>query len=98
MTQDRIKITSAQVYRLRRLWHTEIGRFYYVRGDGKKGQEVTGIRHKDHKNDSSLPVLLRLGLIEFVSDEKKDAGKFYSVKLTELGELTRRQYQNEVLR
>lgn len=94
MTQGRIKITRAQVYRLRRLWHTEVGRFYFVRGDGKKGQEVTGIRNRSYKNDSSLPVLLRLGLVEFVSDEKKDPTKYYTVKLTVLGELTRRQYQN----
>lgn len=84
-------LTMAQVYTLRRM---ASGTRYSLRGDGKKGIENRpdiGVRRgywfrtTTPFNAPSIPVLFRLGLIEFSTKGDKAPAKFYYVQLTDTG-------------
>lgn len=60
-----MKLTNAQIYTLRRL---SGGSKYQLRGDGKKARECrpgSGI-FTDDISAPSIPVLFRLGLVDYV--------------------------------
>lgn len=73
------KLTDAQVYTLRRM---KSGTRYFLQGDGSRGDEDNGRRRI---NCPSLPVLFRMGFVDYCSDCKKQDGTWYSVKLTPEG-------------
>ncbi|EMO8811989.1 hypothetical protein WDQ79_000141 [Klebsiella michiganensis] len=73
------KLTDAQVYTLRRMKN---GTRYFLKGDGKRGDEDNGRRRV---NCPSLPVLFRRGFVVFCSDCEKQGYTWYSVKLTPEG-------------
>lgn len=87
------KLTMAQVYTLRRM---ASGTRYSLRGDGKKGIENRPdfgnrrgyvFRTTTPINAPSIPVLFRLGLIEFSTKGDKSPTKFYYASLTETGHM-----------
>lgn len=90
---QKVKLTDAQIYTLRRL---ATGTSYSLRGNGKKGHENREeIRTEPGRwyrtthpvNAPSLPVLFRLGLVEFVPlRETKEPSKNYRVQLTKEGQ------------
>jgi hypothetical protein len=67
-----LSLTDSQVYTLRRL---NSGTRYLMRGDGLKADEqrLDGPRSHRPVNAPSIPVLYRLGLVDFVTPPK--AGK-----------------------
>lgn len=79
-----MKLTNAQIYTLRRL---SSGRKYELRGDGKKARECRpGTRYfTDDISAPSIPVLLRLGLVDYVRTGGREHTLFYTVTLTESG-------------
>lgn len=82
----KLNLTNAQIYTLRLLAG---GTLYQLSGSGGKGRECRPSIRSRFTNDvnaPSLPVLYRLGLIDFVSQEKKDHSLFYRVRLTYSGQ------------
>lgn len=82
-----MKLSNAQVYTLRRM---KSGTKYMLRGDGKKGYERRWARPGtalgyDPINSASLPVLYRLGLVEFTVTPGREATKLYSIQLSPRG-------------
>ncbi|HED2943917.1 TPA: hypothetical protein R4Z82_004649 [Enterobacter hormaechei subsp. xiangfangensis] len=81
-----MKLTDAQIYTLRRL---ASGVKYSLRGDGKKARECRPcIRSRFGTDDisaPSIPVLFRLGLVDFARSGPKVHSTFYQVELTEAG-------------
>ncbi|MCX8980083.1 hypothetical protein NLN92_18940 [Citrobacter portucalensis] len=81
-----MKLSNAQVYTLRRM---KSGTKYMLRGDGKKGYErrpaCRTAMDYDPINSASLPVLHRLGLVEFTIDRGQEPTKFYNVQLSKRG-------------
>ncbi|QVW53688.1 hypothetical protein ZS_23 [Salmonella phage vB_STM-ZS] len=80
-----IKLTKAQIYTLRRL---KSGTKYVMRGDGKKADE----QRPDGRlyrpvNAPSVPVLYRLGLLDFVNFRFAfgQPTQYHAVKLTPHG-------------
>lgn len=78
------KLTTSQIYTLRRI---ASGGVYRLKGNCKKGAECRSTYGgvTDAVNAPSLPVLFRLGLIEFESKLAKDEFKYYNIALTEEG-------------
>ncbi|MEB2478119.1 hypothetical protein QMM96_22070 [Citrobacter freundii] len=85
------KLTNAQIYTLRRM---NTGTKYTLRGDGKKAEEQRPtvavergqwFRTTDPCNAPSVPVLHRMGLVEFIIDRGQEPNKFYRVQLTDKG-------------
>lgn len=84
-------ITRAQVFCLRRIWSDTR---YLLRGDRKHALEVRYfMRKRADVRDRSIPVLFRLGLVEFVS-EPRESTTYYAVRITVKGNEIRRQYQD----
>lgn len=88
--QKPLKLTNAQVYTLRSL---NSGIAFMARGDGKKGSErrpTIGVEggewfpSADHVNAPSIPVLMRMGLVEFKGNNPGDT-RYGDVQLTEKG-------------
>lgn len=86
-----ISLTEAQVFTLRRMM---TGTKYQLRGDGKKAHENRpSIEVKDGQwfhsidpvNAPSVPVLYRLGLVDFIINRGQEPTKYYNVSLTERG-------------
>ncbi|QPR26795.1 hypothetical protein I6G97_09910 [Edwardsiella hoshinae] len=73
------RLTDAQVYTLRRM---RIGTRFFMQHDARRGQEERG---NSRINCPSLPVLFRLGLVDFCSDCLKQKGTWYRVRLTSDG-------------
>jgi len=71
------KLTDAQIYTLRRI---EGGTQYQCRSDGKRAREAASAGA-----DRSIPVLLRLGLVEFCTQEPREQGRYYRVTRTAAG-------------
>ncbi|EMQ6977776.1 hypothetical protein RIM13_005200 [Klebsiella pneumoniae] len=81
-----MKLTNAQIYTLRRL---SGGSKYQLRGDGKKARECrpgSGI-FTDDFSAPSIPVLFRLGLVDYVHKGVRKHTLFYAVTLTDTGKL-----------
>ncbi|ENL6630308.1 TPA: hypothetical protein ACTY4F_004037 [Klebsiella pneumoniae] len=81
-----MKLTNAQIYTLRRL---SGGSKYQLRGDGKKARECrpgSGIFTNDF-SAPSIPVLFRLGLVDYVHKGVREHTLFYAVTLTDTGKL-----------
>ena len=81
-----MKLTNAQIYTLRRL---SGGSKYQLRGDGKKARECrpgSGI-FTDDFSAPSIPVLFRLGLVDYVHKGVREHTLFYEVTLTDTGKL-----------
>ena len=85
------KLTDAQIYTLRRM---KSGIKYVLQGDGKKAHEQRpSVRVErgqwfntiDPINAPSVPVLYRLGLVDFKLNRGQELTKFYSVQLTDAG-------------
>ncbi|HIG8798279.1 TPA: hypothetical protein ACYEOW_004859 [Raoultella terrigena] len=79
-----MKLTNAQIYTLRRL---SGGRKYQLSGDGKRARECrpgTGIL-TDDISAPSVPVLFRLGLVDYVYKGGRENTLFYAVTLTDTG-------------
>jgi len=72
-----MNLTDTQVYTLRRLLS---GENYLLRGDAKKAVE-----YLSRKSAPSIPVLFRLGLVEFTNKSPVTHSKLYSVTLTTEG-------------
>lgn len=88
-----MRLTEAQVLTLRRMM---TGTRYQLRGDGKKARELRptiAVQHGtwantvDHINAPSVPVLYRLGLVDFIINRGQEATKYYNVRLTDEGML-----------
>ncbi|ESL45284.1 hypothetical protein [Klebsiella pneumoniae] len=81
-----MKLTNAQIYTLRRL---ASGTRYTLRGDNKKARECRPcVRSRFGTDDisaPSIPVLIRLGLVDFARPGPKVHSTFYPVVLTEAG-------------
>ncbi|HAT3959759.1 TPA: hypothetical protein I9Y37_001898 [Citrobacter freundii] len=91
--KQKAKLTNAQIYTLRRM---NTGTKYTMRGDGKKAEEQRPtvavergqwFRTTDPCNAPSVPVLYRLGLVDFVPtiDKNRTSSLWYSVQLTDKG-------------
>lgn len=87
-------MTAAQIFTLRRL---RSGTKYMLRGDGKKAHECRpsiGVERGqwfptiDPINAPSVPVLYRLGLVEFVINRGQEPTKYYNVRLSDAGRET----------
>lgn len=79
-----MKLTNAQIYTLRRL---SGGSKYQLRGDGKKARECrpgSGI-FTDDFSAPSIPVLFRLGLVDYVHKGVREHTLFYAVTLPTRG-------------
>lgn len=85
------KLTEAQVITLRRMM---TGTKYQLRGDGKKAHENRPsievkrgqwFRTIDPINAPSVPVLYRLGLVDFANNRGQEPTKYYNVRLTDKG-------------
>lgn len=85
------KLTEAQVFTLRRMM---TGTKYQLRGDGKKAHENRPsievkrgqwFRTIDPINAPSVPVLYRLGLVDFANNRGQEPTKYYNVRLTDKG-------------
>ena len=78
------KLTMAQVYTLRRMKN---GIKYVLNGDERRAHELRpdGRYSSRPVNAPSIPVLFRLGLIEFNKHYPKEKGRYYNINLTELG-------------
>lgn len=85
------KLTNAQIFTLRRM---NSGIKYLLRGDGKKAHEQRPsvgrergqfYRTIDPVNAPSVPVLYRLGLVEFVINRGQEPQKYYTARLTDAG-------------
>lgn len=74
-------LTLAQAKTLHRL---RAGTSYRLRTDGKKGSELRMVNNYNATFVSapSIPVLYRLGLVDFTNGKPDEAGKFASVMLT----------------
>lgn len=84
-------LTLAQVKTLHRL---RGGTEYKMRADGKKGGEVTN-QSFALLSAPSIPVLHRLGLVDFTQGRPKgasDQGKFFPVSLTDSGWATLKEF------
>ena len=81
-----MKLTNAQIYTLRRL---ASGTRYTLRGDNKKARECRPcVRSRFGTDDiaaPSIPVLIRLALVDFARPGPKVHSTFYPVVLTEAG-------------
>lgn len=86
-----MKLTDAQVLTLRRMM-TDTK--YLLRGDGKKAYEnrpTIAVRSGQWSkafepiNAPSVPVLYRLGLVDFIIDRGQEPTKYYNVRLTDKG-------------
>lgn len=80
-----LSLTDSQVYTLRRL---NSGTRYLMRGDGLKADEQRpdGPRSFRPVNAPSIPVLYRLGLVDFVTPPKAgQATSWHRVKITSDG-------------
>jgi len=79
-------LTDAQIYTLRRM---NSGTKYMMQGNGKKGFERRpDVRRSfgyDDVNAPSVPVLYRMGLVEFTLNRGQEPVKFYRVQLTDAG-------------
>lgn len=79
-------LTDAQIYTLRRM---KSGTKYSMRGDGKKGFErrpaCRTASGYEPMNAPSIPVLYRMGLVEFTLDRGQEHMRFYNVQLTDEG-------------
>ncbi len=71
------KLSDAQIYTMRRLQNSTS---YSMQGDGKKGMERRSFG--DYVNAPSIPVLYRLGLVEFVGGGNRSPTHWYTVDLT----------------
>lgn len=77
------KLTMAQVYTLRRL---SSGTQYVLRGDCKKADERRPDGRGVHPVSApSIPVLYRMGLVEFNINRGKDPSLYSRVRLTDAG-------------
>lgn len=77
-----LSLTDSQVYTLRRL---NSGTRYLLRGDAKKADEQRPDGPRSHRpvNAPSIPVLYRLGLVEFVTPPKAgQATSWYRVMIS----------------
>lgn len=90
-TKQKLKLTEAQVFTLRRMM---TGTKYQLRGDGKKAHENRPsievkrgqwFRTFDPINAPSVPVLYRLGLVDFANNRGQEPTKYYNVRLTDKG-------------
>lgn len=81
-----MKLSNAQIYTLRRMTS---GTKYMLKGDGTKGFErrpaCRNALGYDPINAPSLPVLYRLGLVEFTVTPGREATKFYNVQISPRG-------------
>lgn len=79
-----MKLSNAQIYTLRRM---NSGTNYSLSGDGRKARELRGrvVFKTDDISAPSIPVLYRLGLVEFTPSLRRESGRYYSVKLTRAG-------------
>lgn len=79
-------LTDAQIYTLRRM---NSGTKYMMQGNGKKGFECRPACRSafgyDPINAPSVPVLYRMGLVEFTLDRGQEHMRFYNVQLTDAG-------------
>lgn len=79
------KLTKAQIYTLRRI---KTGTKYVMRGDGKKADEqrLDGRLYRP-VNAPSVPVLYRLGLLDFINFRSaiKQPTHYHSIVLTPQG-------------
>lgn len=80
---DKPRLTDAQIYTLRRM---NAGRGYLMRGDGKKADEkrpdASSSTGWEPVNAPSIPVLYRLGLVDWATGAPKESTKWYDVRLT----------------
>lgn len=79
-----MKLTNAQIYTLRRL---SGGSKYQLRGDGKKARECrpgSGI-FTDDISAPSIPVLFRLGLVDYVHKGGENTPCFMRLRLPTRG-------------
>lgn len=78
-----MKLTDAQIYTLRRMIN---GSVYLLRGDGKKGTEHRRCAGRslgyEAINASSVPVLFRNGLVDYVVAGEKTPTMYYKVTTT----------------
>lgn len=74
-------LTLAQANTLHRL---RAGIGYRLRTDGKKGSELRMVNNytATFVSAPSIPVLYRLGLVDFTNGKPDEAGKFASIMLT----------------
>ncbi|MGC6114768.1 hypothetical protein VU643_22490 [Klebsiella aerogenes] len=91
-TKQKLKLTEAQVFTLRRMM---TGTKYQLRGDAKKAIEnrpsIEAKRGQwfhpiDPVNAPSVPVLYRLGLVDFTINHGQEPTKYYNVRLTDKGQ------------
>lgn len=82
-------LTNAQIYTLRRL---SSGTRYMLRGDGKKAMECRPKIRSAFSTDDiaapSIPVLVRLGLVEYTRPGLKTPSTYYPVSMTDAGKET----------
>ncbi|EQA8340117.1 hypothetical protein ACX9EL_005121 [Klebsiella oxytoca] len=92
MVNKAMRLTEAQVFTIRRMI---TGTKYQLRGDGKKAIESRpSIETKrgvwfhtiDPINAPSVPVLYRLGLVDFTINHGQEPTKYYNVRLTDKGQ------------
>ncbi|MCJ8601023.1 hypothetical protein MWH03_00315 [Klebsiella pneumoniae] len=81
-----LRLSDAQIYTLRRM---NSGRGYLLRGDGKKADEkrpcVFSSSGWEPVSAPSVPVLYRLGLVDWERDTAKEPSRWYNVRLTPAG-------------
>lgn len=91
-TKQKLKLTEAQIFTLRRMM---TGTKYQLRGDAKKAIEnrpsIEAKRGQwfhsiDPVNAPSVPVLYRLGLVDFTINHGQEPTKYYNVRLTDKGQ------------
>lgn len=89
------KLSNTQIYVLRRMLN---GTRYIASGDGKRGDECRVDRAYSCErpvNAPSIPVLLRLGYVEFINLVGRDNSLSYRVQLTEQGKIAAKTMQIE---
>lgn len=84
MTTKNKALTLPQI---RTLVEIKNGTMYSLREDGKKAHEARwrGIRQVDVISAPSVPVLYRVGMVDFVHDKPTESGKYGSIRLTSKG-------------
>ncbi|CND07634.1 Uncharacterised protein [Yersinia frederiksenii] len=89
------KLSNTQIFTLRRMLN---GTRYLASGDGRRGDECRVDRAYSCErpvNAPSIPVLLRLGYVEFVYNVTNDPKLNYRVRLTDKGKEAAEKMQIE---
>lgn len=87
------RLTDMQIYTLRRMVK---GQEYKAQGNGKRGVECRGFAGRSNDvNHPSIPPLIRLGYVDFQTDER-DQNRWYYVRLTKKGREAAKQLKTSM--